>query len=558
MKVSTQAQDIITRFKSDSLEIIEGYTFNQYENIKRINLYLNQRFIECSNQDAIFWDLSSSRIAHTAKNIDLDTKDLVPFGVGETNMLQAWILRVKFRKWMEDNGTATMLDDLVDGVASFGSAVWKVVPIPGKKAPELEEVDLRNLYFEQTAKTLKEVPVVEIHHMTPLEVKRKSNVWENTSEILKDEPGEGNLYEIWEFTGETDEDEPRYVHEIGFNFGDNEVILFTEEIKEDKNPYRDFHIGKYRGRWQRIGIVERLYKLQERANTVVNQNAQATEIASLLLLRSNDSGTGNNVLEQAVNGQIIKSADLEQIGIDNRAFNVLLGELQTIEAQADRVSLTPDIVQGEALPSGTPFRSLATLANAAKSAFKSTRDRIGNGLSEILREDIMPKLVAGWQRKELIDIAGYAEDIKEYDDRTKDRRELEALATANRTGKVITPEEISEAGVNALSDVEEKGRPFTIPKGFFNFEYGIKFNISGESFDKQQQNDAMFNAIQMVVANPAVSQIPLFKQFLENNGIEWWRMTPRQLQELAQTAQGQGALPEPKTGDKLLSQVDSN
>ncbi len=558
MKVSEQVQDIITRFKTESLEIVEGYNFNQYENIKRINLYLNQRFIECSNQDAIFWDLSSSRIAHTAKNIDLDTKDLVPFGVGDTNMLQAWILRVKFRKWMQENGTATMLDDLVDGVAAFGSAIWKVVPIPGVKAPELQEVDLRNIYFDQTAKSIKETPVVEIHFLTPLELRAKQASWINgaVTNVLKEEPGEGNVYEIWEFTGETEEDEPRYVHQFGFNFGDNEVILFEEEIKFEDNKYRDFHIGKYRGRWQRIGIVERLYKLQERANTVVNQNAQATEIASLLILRATDAGTNNNILEQAQNGQIINSEDLQQIGIDNRAFTVLLNELSTIEAQADRVSLTPDIVQGEALPSGTPFRSLATLANAAKSAFKSTRDRVGSGLTEILMDDIMPKLVSGWKKEELINIAGFAEDIKEYDDRVRARRELEALAKGNRQGKVITPEEIIEAGDNALSDIEETGRQFKIPKDFFNFEYGIKFNISGESFDKQQQNDAYFNALQLVQANPAIMTIPIFKQYLENNGIEWWRMSPQQIEQLAQA--GGGALPQQPKEDALLSKVDTN
>ena len=555
MIVSEQVQDIIQRFKTDELEIVEGYKFNQFNNVRRINLYLNQRFMECSNQDAIFWDLSSSRIAHTAKNIDLDTKDLVPIGVGETNMLQAWILRVKFRKWMQENGTAVLLDDLTDGVSAFGSAIWKVVKVIGKKEPELQEVDLRNIYFEQTAKNVRDVPIVELHYMTPLELKRKT-AWNNINEVLKDEPEEGNVYEIWEFTGETEEDKPRYVHQIGFGYGKNETILYEEDIKEDANPYRDFHIGKYRGRWQRIGIVERLYKLQERVNTVVNQNAQATEIASLLLLRATDTGTGNNVLEQAVNGQIINSEDIQQIGLDNRAFTVLLNELQTIEAQANRICLTPDIVQGEALPSGTPFRSMAVLTNAAKSAFKSTRDRIGSGLEDILLKDIMPKLVSGWQKEELIQIAGFIEDIKEYDNQVKNRRELETLARANRQGKVITPEEIAEVGTRALQEVEEKGRPYKIKKDFFNFKYGIKFNISGESYDKQQQNDAMFNALQMIGVNPSLINIPLFKQYLENNGIEYWRMTPRQVEEVAQTAGAK--LPQAPKEDKLMSKVDTN
>ena len=157
----------------------------------------------------------------------------------------------------------------------------------------LEEVDLKNLYFEQTAKAIREVPIVELHYMTPLEI-RSMKGWENVEELLdKQVDEETNNYEIWEFTGETEEEEPRYMHTIGWGSGDDSIILFEEDFTPAKNPYRDFHIGKYRGRWQRIGIVERLYSLQERANIIVNENAQATEIASLLLLRSTDTGTNN-------------------------------------------------------------------------------------------------------------------------------------------------------------------------------------------------------------------------------------------------------------------------
>ena len=51
----------------------------------------------------------------------------MPFAIGETNMFQVWILRVKLRKWLRESGMPILLDDLTDGVAAFGSAVWKVV-----------------------------------------------------------------------------------------------------------------------------------------------------------------------------------------------------------------------------------------------------------------------------------------------------------------------------------------------------------------------------------------------------------------------------------------------
>jgi len=550
--IPEQVHEIIKEFKTQELEITKGYKFNQYRNIQRINLYLNQRFLENSNPDAIFWDLSTHRIIHTAKNIDLDTKDLMPYAIGETNMFQVWLLRVKLRKWLREAGMAELLDDLTDGVAAFGSAVWKVVKVDGGKT--LQEVDLKNLYFEQTAKNLKDVPVVEMHYLTPMEIKAKKS-WDNVDKLFKQKPDTSNNYDIWEFWGETDDDEPKYMHVIGWGEGDQAIILFEEESDPKKFPYRDFHIGKYRGRWQRIGIVERLYKLQERANALVNQNAQATEIASLLLLRASDLGSGVNVLAEAENGQIISSTDLQQVGIDNRAFTTLLNELQVIEAQADKMCLTPDIVVGEALPSGTPFRSLATLANAAKSAFKSTRDRIASGLESILRDEILPDVVRNWQKGELVNIAEHEDDIKFYDDTLIAKRKIEALARGNRQFRAVTPEEIEAVAQGVEVEVEQVGRTAEIPKNYFNFDYGVRFMATAEGYDKQQQNDAMFNAISLALQNPAIVNIPLFKQYVENNGIEWWRLTPKEVQQIAQNTQ---RVQQPQqTGDKLSNIVDT-
>lgn len=46
MQIAEQVQGIIERFKTQELEIVKGYRFNQYRNVQRINLYLNQRFLD--------------------------------------------------------------------------------------------------------------------------------------------------------------------------------------------------------------------------------------------------------------------------------------------------------------------------------------------------------------------------------------------------------------------------------------------------------------------------------------------------------------------------------
>ena len=77
---------------------------------------------------------------------------------------------------------------------------------------------------------------------------------------------------------------------------------------------------------------------------------------------------------------------------------------------------------------------------------------------------------------------------------------------------------------------------------------------TSETVDKTAKNDAYFNALQMIGANPMLINIPLFKQYLEDNGISWWKPTPKQVMAIQQGATGAN-MPEPKQPDQLLAQA---
>ena len=567
-KVSSTVKAIVEDFKEKKVEMDKGFYFSQYQTVRRINLYLNDTFELARDDNAIFWNISTPRIIHFAKNIDLDTKDLMPYGEGEISIFVSWCLKMKLKEWLNENHFAITLNDLSEGTATYGSVVWKKYTEDGKA--KIEEVDLSNLYFDPRVKYLKDTSVVELHYLTNNELKDKEDVWENVEEAIKvaektSSNGTKNdkdvmkSNEIWEYTGQVEMEDGSYEmkHYFGAGYGDKEVILFEEDINDKDFQYYDFHIGRYRGRWLRMGVVERLFRLQERANTVVNENAQATAIASLLLLRTNDPNTNGNVLEGALNGQIINSADLQQIGIDNRAFNILLTELQTIERQADLLCMTPEVIMGEASPSGTPFRSLAVTNNAAKSSFRYIKERIGETVGYILKEELLPDIVREWNKGGLIEILEDSGDIEMYDTWLKDKMLLDQL----KEGVPYSP--MLEEAIQVEIDKNAKyvGRRVELGKKMFDLKkFNIKFNITGESQDKGQQNDAYFNAIQMVMTNPAILDIPLMKQYLENNGIAWWKLTPKQKENLAQMAQmGQtgGQAIQAPSQDKLMGQVDT-
>jgi hypothetical protein len=564
--ISDEVQKVITNYVSRSVEIVDSkYQFNQYDTIRRIYLYVNDEFWNNVPEDTIFWNISTPRIPHFAKNIDLDTKNLAPIGVGSLSMVQSFILKTKFKKWVRDNNLAIQLNDMSDSLATFGSTVVKV----NRKTKEVEECDLRNLYFNPTVKSIRDANIVEKHYLNETELRAKKDVWENVEKVIDkgidDDPKKDSVrnFEIWEYSGEVEvEGDMVYKHIIGSGEGDDEVILFEEELKREDCLYYDFHASKYKGRWLRVGVVERLFKLQAQANSVVNQNAEARTIASLLLLQTSNPDIEGNVLKQAESGDIINDDTLKQVGLDNRAFNVLLGELQQIEMKADKLCMTPDVVTGEKLPSGTTFRGQAQLTNAAKSAFKDAQDRLGAQLEVLLRNEILPQIKKDFRKEEIIEIAGNEEDIEQFDKlifNRKVKRMLERFKAGEL--KIDSEEElakkISEIQRQVTEELEQNGRKVRLEKDWLDIEWDIKFNITNESEDKEQTNNAYFNAIQFMISNPNLINTPIMKQYLENNGISWWRVKPSRVQELQgqQQQEGQQA-PEPKQPDKLMSLIN--
>ena len=548
-KIGSIVQSLINKCDTANVAMTDGdypVLYNQRQTLRRINHYINNRFLE--REGGLFWNISNSRITHFAKLISPDTKDFMPYGIGELNMVQSWILKKKVSKWFDDESFYQILNDLGEGLATYGSAVWKRYKENGKT--KLKEVKLENIYFDQVVENIEDADgIVEIHRLNKKELLDKQGVWDDDSIKKVFKKSKDGEIEVWEYYGYYYDDPeviPEYVHIIGSGYGEDYIKLWEESTDKESCPYEDFHIGRYRGRWMRVGVVERLFPLQERMNQLVNQNAAATEISSLLLLRSENPDMIGNVLEQAINGQIIPDGTLQQVGLSNVGLSQFIQEVQMIEAQADKLCLTPEIVQGEASPANTTFRGIAVVNAGAVSAFKNDRQNIFEKIADILMIHIFPNVVKGWNKGELIEMTEDDGDVEQYDKAINNQRKIDSLLS----GKVITPE-LEQA---ILSDTEQNiksvGRRISVPENFFNFKWGFKIVPTDDSVDKNAKNDTYYNALQLISANPALNNIPAFKQYLEDNGISWWKLTPTQMAELQQQANIPADMKKP---DQLLA-----
>jgi len=564
MSIGAIAQKEVTSFKTRNVKLSDGSDFNQYKNIRRIIRYTNSEFMDGDNAESMFYNISNQRIPLYAKSIDANSKEFKSVGVGKTNWYQAWVLNVMFKKWVRDTRFALTLDDISGGIALYGSSVWKQV-IQSDGTVFIEECDLRNLYFDPSVKNIVDSPVIELHYFNEQqlrakypkqaqEIMDKSMAKDQQTDDVDNVNTDNVKYTITERWGLY---EGEYIHYIGSGSGDAEVVIeerkktYTKKNTPKDFPYDDFHGERIRGRWQGLGIVERLYELQEQINTLVNQNSETNNIASLLLFKTADAEITGNILDGVNSGQILNTEDLQQLSLDNRFIATFLNQVQLIESKADMLCYINESISGETPPSGVPFRSLAVATRAAVSTFDYIKTHINEKMGYIIEEKVMPSLVKGFNKVTAIEISEGEEDIRAFDE-MKIEKELETYKKERAgAGYVVFEEDLAAIVENMQNTLGRDRRVEKIKKNFFDFEYGIVINPTGEAVDKNTMNANIDSALEYMISAPAVVNTPLYKQKLSNNGIPPFRLTPMQQQELEQTS---GSIPNKEASQDNLSQ----
>jgi len=570
---------------SKSVKVFDGFDFDWHKVIRRIRLYRRGLYTTKQEDGTKFWKLGNKREPHFRKHIDFDTKHFMPYGTGDTSFVQAWIVKQEFLNWAKETKLPQDLNNLSTGLTVCGLHVWKKVPVKDDdKKNEVQDCRLDRLYFDVTAeKNIDQKPKIEQHFLTKDQIIEKTESWGGKDNIKKalenaertsdgfgdDDDGKKaylgvdslDQYIFWEREGYFEVDgEQKYMHYIFCGYGDKEVIVLDEELK--KSNFYFFNLGDNDGLLPSVAVYERLFDIQEEVNDLVNYNSKNNAIASLLLLKTkNSSFKGLNGLTDLETGTILDDPSLDVLNISNRYLSDFIAQLREFESEADKLCMTPNIVRGENLPSSATFRGLAVQANAAKDAFKNTRDGIASKVIGILTEDILPSLVAGWNKEHLLEIMENNDDIRIYDE----NRINFGITQKHAEFKADNPE--SEPTMEIITDwvreikqeIEQKGRKVSVPKGYFNFKYGIRIEATNESSEKEQKNNAYFNVISWIQQDPTVADNPYFRQYVELNGITPIRMkhnSPLDLDKPPQQQTGGKALVQPKQPDSLMSMVD--
>ena len=430
----------IDNYLSRSVEISEGVFFNQHDLIKRIYKFRNRTLQDKINTDLsynFYFDIISPRADSEVKNLKFDTKNILVFSQNPTKDFSAvFLANASLKDWLSENGEDLKLKEAVEEFVSNGNVGFKKVD------GGYEFTDPLNTFITNiSAKYVEDTDIIERHEMTAIELKKMTE-WEDTDKVIKNlgnktftassltTPTEttGKRYEIFEFTGEVSEKE---FNEVKGKEGGNDNIfflakiivaglkkgggrekhiLFAEELKGKLTDYYLFaHRGKYEGRFWRVGMYEMLFDHQIRANEIGNQLARGLDWASKVIFKSKDSKVLQNIRADMDNGDVVITDDLSQVDVRMRSLDQLIGDWNRLLADADRLSNSFEVVRGESLPSGTPFRLGLLIDQNAGRLFTLLRQKITLVYKRVFREWLMPELVKGMKGKDIFRFVGEVE-----------------------------------------------------------------------------------------------------------------------------------------------------
>lgn len=533
----------IEDFINNPVEIVDGHSFNQYETIKRNHLYYNSLFEDNSDyngREKIFDNIVSYGCIIESTLLDFDTKDSKLVALNPTSREAEFFLDKELELYLKKYNIDTLYDDIVDELPVYGSVVLK----HAKPTPIM--VDLRRLFNDPTVERIKDSRFIILkHYLTAQQLREKKDIWDADviDKILKDSDKYCDFIEdsyqdsenqnintkspyfvIYERYGEVPENylkkngkEDKYLRSVFVTTDPKRadgLTLFKEQWDKDY-PFKDVHRRKTRGRWLGISAIEEKFPDQERTNELANQKRIAMEISSMQLYQTSDQTILKNVLKDKQTGDIIRKTvggdGLTAVDTRVKNFNEFQAEEEKWREHGDRMSFTPNILQGGDIPATMPATNAVLMNNNSTSVHVKRRKRVGQMLREMFNEWILPDLKKSISKEHILKFSGSIDQIKQLDKIFKPAMMRDKLMEQALSGQMMSPELAEselEQELNQLSDVRFAKIKDKMYKDI-EIEYDVVTDASQRNLQAALNNS--LSVLDRLMANPQALDDPRIK-----------------------------------------------
>ena len=575
----------VDQFLYNFISPVPGYAFNQYRTLKRIFLYLSDRYENGAfylGREKLFFNIVRPAVEVSTKMLNIDTKDIRLIPLNDKSPFATYLLEKELRQWLKTSEMGKILNEIAEEAPRYGSCLLE------KTKDGARICDLRRTMMDPSVDYIKDSRfVTTIHYMhdtalratnwdkeaIELAIQRFGNT--QASQAMEDYSGNlnimrsspqikvykryGEVPRFWldpKSKGKASEEMVRSLFIVagpdvlqrntsGQIAGELGVTLFKSEWKGDY-PFKDFHYNKIKGRWLGMGVVESLFDCQTRFNELKNQKRMSMELSTLHLFQTKDKTLVRNVLTDLENGDIMFSPNgIEPVVNEERNLSAFESEEASYGQQVDKLSFAYEAVRGEAPKTTTPLGTTQIAVAQATGVFGFKRQNLALILRPFFNDLVMPQLLKDLTPEHIMRFTGTSQELDKLDEAAADLYANDVIKqTALSGGKVDTVLQDS-ARQKAIKEYRKLGtnRFLKIKEAFYkDAEFDFDFNIDNEQTDpntKVQAIQALFGFLQ----NPAVLQDPrlkmLFNKASEELGISPAEMEFADTQATEMTNKGQ-------------------
>ncbi len=527
---------------------VPGYSFNQYVTIKRIYLYLQNKYENASQflgRDKLFFDIITPPCEVAEKMLNVDTKNIKLIPINDPkNYFPVYLLEKELKVWLKTSKMGKVLNQIASEAPRYGSVVLEKT----KKGAEV--VDLRRLFIDPSVDNIKQSRfITTAHYMSETDL--MDTGWDNVDIAIErfkntqaapsfeDKSGDVNMIrstpyiKVFKRYGEVPENwidggnSQKLVRALfivagaddiemntdGKPIGEMGVILFKSRWTKEY-PYKDFHYNKVRGRWLGKGVVESLFDVQVRVNELKNQKRISMELSTVHLFQTKDKQMVRNILTDLENGDVLFSQNgIEPIVNEERNLASFKDEEASYLNQADKLTFAYEAVRGDQPAATTPLGTTQIAVAQAASVYGFKRQNLDLMYQEFFNDMVMPQLLSDLTPEHIMRFTGSSQEIDKIDEASAQLYANEVIKKAALNGENVNVALQDAAKQKAINTYKKLGsnRFLKIKENFYkDVEWEFDFNIDNEQIDPQTivQN---VQAIMPFFENPAILQDPRAK-----------------------------------------------
>lgn len=561
-----RSEDLYT---TGTTTISEHVEFSQFENINKIEAYLNSKHVsgdtDAMDREKPFFNIVTAAVNIWYRATDIDRKNIRIKSTKRSNYLAAFLATIHLQEWMRRINFGTFLNEWGRALARYGSVVVKFVEKDETLKPAVvpwNRIIVDTIDFDNNIR-------IEKLDLTPAQLRNNPNydqdmvkgllqnlsAREGLNKRKKDNKSEYiTVYEVhgdlplahltddWENDADTYRQQMHVISFVGSGNGKNkdyeDFTLYRG--KEAKDPYMITHLIKEEGRTQGIGAVEHLFEAQWMVNHTAKSIKDQLDLASKLIFQTSDPAfLGRNMLTNIEQGDILthsQNEPLTQIANNSHDITALQNFGTQWQMLAKEITSTPDSISGDTMPSGTAYRQVAILNQESHSLFEIMTENKGLHIEDMMRKYVIPYLKKKMDTSDEIAATLDAQGIAEFDAiyvpneaiRFKNNKIKEDILSGNLVNNL----DLADIEQQIKTGLAQQGnqrfiKPSEIPSKtwkelFKDLEWEVEVEVTPEQSNKEVILTTLTTVLQSIASNPAIltdqTMKMLFGKILENTG----------------------------------------